>query len=264
MKGLATLAAHHPGLHRGRAKVVDQSAHRGAKQRLQRLHAQAHARQPQLFLRPAVGPQHATVRRHRQDAFHQRADEFGPPVKVQAQRVAVVVAEPLVFNHAGRQRDQRHRVGVVAAVVARHVQHPQHVAPRVENGRGRTGQEVVGMQVMLVGMHQRRQLFDQRRAHRVGAFGRLGPVHARLQGHLGCARQEVVVTDRMDDGASRVTQHHHALGAFDLAKQHFHDRRSVRVQTLVAFTHLAQVGAAQRRVVGLQGARKPQRDTTLV
>ena len=264
MKHASLRAAGGQGFGARRPEAVHQRRHRQTEQRLHIQPPQCRAGQAQQFKRTAVGAHHAALGRHRQNAFHQRADEVGAVVEVDAQRVAVVVAQPVVLDHARRQLHQRHRVRVVAAVVPGHVQHAQHVAARVDDGRGRAGEEVVGVHVVLVGMHKRGKLLDQRGADGVGALGGLGPVHARLQRHLGGARQEVVVADRMDDGAGRVAQHHHALRALDLAEQHLHHRCGMGVQPVVALAHLQQLGPAQRRVVGPFDARQAQRHAALV
>ena len=170
----------------------------------------------------------------------------------------MVVGEPAVFDHARRHLHQRHGVQVVAAVVARDIEHTEDVAARVEDGRGRAREKVVGVQVVLVGMHERGRLGHQRRAHGVGAFGRLRPVRARCQRHLRGAREKVVVTDRMQDGAGGVGQHHHAVGVDDLLMQHLHHRCGVVVQAQVALARDGQVGAAQGGEVGPLDARHAQ------
>ena len=123
---------------------------------------------------------------------------------------------------------------------------------------------MVGVHVVLVGMHERGYLFDQRGADGVGALGLLRPVHPRLQRNLAGAGQKVVIADRVDDGAGGIAQHHHVLGVDDLLIEHLHHRRGMFVQAQVALAGQRQVGSAHRRVVGPLDARHPQRGTALV
>ena len=247
-----------------RAEAVDQRRHRGAEQRRDGVHAQRRTRQAELLERAAVGADELAVLAHRQDALHQRADELDPAVEVQPHDVAVVVGQPVVLDHARAHLHQAHRVLVVAALVAGDIEHAQDVAARIENGRGRAGQEVVGVHVVLVGMHERGRLLDQRGTDRIGALGLLRPVHAGLQRDLGGAVQEVLIADRVQDRAGGIAQQHHRLAVDDLLVEHLHHRRGMRVQTLVALAHHAQVGSPQRRIVQPLDARQPEGGAALV
>ena len=161
-----------------RAEVVDHRRDRGAEQTGDALRAQRRAADAQLVERAAVRAEQLAVHADDDDAFEQRADELHPVVEVQAHAVLEVVGEPVVLDHARRHAHQAHRVLVVGAVITGHVEHTKDVAARVEDRRRRAGEETVGMHEMLARVHQRRRLFEQRRADRVGALGVLGPAHA--------------------------------------------------------------------------------------
>ncbi|EWS53821.1 hypothetical protein X551_03373 [Methylibium sp. T29] len=253
--------------HRGarqRTAAVDDGTERRAQQAGHGVHAQRGAAHAQQVERTAVGAEQPAVAVDREDAFEQRADELHARMDVQTERVAEVVVQPVVLDHARRHLDQPHGVLVVAAPVARHVEHAQDVAARVEDGRGLAGQEVVGVHEVLVGMHQHRGLVDQRGAHAVGALRALGPVDAGRQRHLAGLFEEVFVADGVEDGALRVGQHDHALGLHDLVEQQFHHRRRVGEQAAVALAGDGEVGAAERCVVGRADAAQAQRGTALV
>jgi hypothetical protein len=246
------------------AEVVDQHRQRHAEQAGDAGHAQGRAADAQLVQRTPVGAEEAAVAAEREDAFHQRADELGPRMEVQAQRVAEVIGEPVVLDHARRHLHQPHRVVVVRALVAGDVEHAQHVAARVEDRRGGAGQEAVLAHEMLVGMHERRLLGDQRGADRVRALAGLGPVRAGRQRHLRRAAQEVVVPDRVQHRALRIGQHDHAFGGQDLLEQHLHHRRGVFVEAAVALAGDGQVGADHARMVRAVDARQPEGRAALV
>ena len=239
-----------------RAEVIDEQRGRGAQQARDRVHAHRRAGQADVVERTAVRADDAAVARHRQNAFHQRADEIDAAVQVQPHHLAEIVRETVVLDHAGRHLDEAHRVLVKAPVVARHVEHTEDVAARIENRRSLATQELVGVQEVLVGIDHDGPLVDQRGADGVRALRRFGPVHARLQRHLRGLGKKVVVADRVQDGAAGIGQHHHALRVHDLLEEHFHHRRGVRVQALVALAHIVQVGPAERREVGRLDARQ--------
>ena len=109
--------------------------------------------------------------------------------KCSRSRVAEVVGQPVVLDHARRHAHQPHRVLVVRALVAGHVEHAQHVAARIEDRRGRAGEEAVGVHEVLVGMHERRAPRSNSAVPmRVGALALLGPVDAGRQRDLRRAR----------------------------------------------------------------------------
>jgi hypothetical protein len=246
------------------AEMVDHLRRRQAEQRLQRLVAQGHAGDAELVERALVGADDAAVGADDEDALHQRADELDLAVEVQAQAVAAGVAEPVVLDHAGRHAHQAHRVAVVGAVVARDVEHAEDVAARVEDGRGRAGEEAVGVHEVLVGMHERGPLLEEGGAHRVGALALLGPVDAGREGDLGGALEEAVVAHRMQHGALGVAQHDHALGAGDVAEQHLHHRRGVVAQALGALAGDAEVAAQDAAVFGRVDPGQPERGAAVV
>ena len=264
---METRAAGHAQLHRQlqrRTEVVGECRHAGAEQARQRVRAQRHRAHVELVERAAVGAEDLAAVAEHENAFEQGADELDPAVEVNAQPVAVVVAEPVVLDHARRHAHQAHRVLVERTLVARHVEHAQHVAARVEDRRGRAGEEVVGVHEVLAGMHERGHGLEQRGADRVRAFRVLGPVHARRQRDLAGTAQEVVVADRVQDRALRVGQHDHAFGAGDLLEQHFHHRRGMRKQALVALARDGQVAAHHRLVLGPLDARQAEGVAALV
>ena len=104
---------------------------------------------------------------------------------------------------------------------------------------------MVGVEVVFISVHQRGCLGHQRRAHCIGAFGRLRPIGPWRQGHLGRALEKIIVTNGMQDGARGIGEHHHAGGVDDLLVQHFHHRCSMVVQAHVALARDRQIGHAQ-------------------
>ncbi len=121
-----------------------------------------------------------------------------------------------------------------------HVEHAHDLTGVVEDRRGRTGEKTVDRQKVLLGVDQRRRFGEQRRAHGVGALGRLGPVHAARQRHLLHTLHEVLVAHHLQRVALRVGQRHDALGEKDLLAQHLHHRRGVFEQALVLLAQLAR------------------------
>ena len=245
-------------LRQRRTEAVHQCRHAGAEQRGQRVHAQRSAAQAELLQRATVGAHQLAVLADGEDALHQRADEFDAAVEMQAHHVAVVVGEPVVLDHPRAHLHQPHRVLVVGALVAGHIQHAEDVAARIQDRRGRARQEMVGVHVVLVRVDERGRLLDQRRADRVRALGLLGPVDAGLQRDLRGTGQEVVVADRMDDRAGGIAQHDHRVAVDDLLVEHLHDRRGMGVEALVALAGHDQVRSPERREVETLDARQAE------
>lgn len=177
----------------GAAGVVHHLRQRGAEHRLQALAAQPRGAAAEQLKRTAVGTEDAAIGVDGDHALLQRAKTLRRGMQVQLEPTAEAVSEPLVLNHARRHARQRQRVRVVGALVARHVDHAQHAASVVKDRRGRTGEEVVGAQKVLARMNHRGLLFDQRRAHRVGALGRFRPHRPRRQRDPVCALQKVSI-----------------------------------------------------------------------
>ena len=177
--------------------------------------------------------------------------------------MTVVVRHPMVLDHAGRHLHQAHRVRVVRAVIAGHVEHTEHVAARIEDRRRRAGEELVGVHEVLVGMNDDGLLGDEGRAHAVGALVRLGPVDARGQRDLRRPLHEIFMADGVQHGAFGIDEHHHALGGQDLLQQQLHHRHGVHVQPVVALARNDEVRARARAVVRADAAQA-QRSTTLM
>ncbi len=207
---------------------------------------QRRIRQSELEQAVAVGGQEAAAGAERGYAFHQRADEFRPDVEVQRDRVFKGGGKQLVLYHQRRHAHQGHGVLVEAALVARNVEHTDHVAKMVGDGGGGTGQEVVGRQVVLVGVDQGRRIFGNGGADRIGAPAFFGPGHAGLQRDAVGLFQEVVIAERMDDYPVGVGQDHHIVSVDDLLIQGFHGRQGVGVQQAVLFYQYIEVTARQR------------------
>ena len=77
----------------------------------------------------------------------------------------------------------------------------QHVAARVEDGRGRAGQELVRVDAVLMRVNQRGHLFEQRSADGFLAFRVLGPVRARRQRALSARCRKLSSPTELQDGA---------------------------------------------------------------
>jgi len=135
----------------------------------------------------------------------------------------------------------------------------QHVAARVEDGRGRAGQELVRVDAVLMRVNQRGHLFEQRSADGFLAFRVLGPVRARRQRALSARCRKLPSPTELQVGAVRIGQHDHAVGVHDLLEQHVHHRRGVGRQALVAFARHDEVAAHQRFEIAAGDARQPIR-----
>ena len=247
-----------------RSEQVSQCPERYAEQGLDRVLAQGRAAHAELFDGAPVGADDAAIRANRDDALQQCADQIGPLMDVQAHALAIVFRQPAVLDHARRHLHQRQGVMVVAAGVTGHIQHAQHVAARIQDGCSRAGQEVVGVQKVLVGMDQRGRLRHECRPHGIRALGRLRPVGTWTQGHLGGAAQKVIVTNGVDDDARGIGQEDHAFRLDDLLVQHGHHGRCVLMQPAVALQGEVQVSATNERVIRRLDARDAQRLTALV
>ncbi len=242
-----------------RAHPVDQLRARHVEQRRERMRTQRGQRHAELELRAAVRGQKAAVGGERDDSFHQRAEKFRPAVKRHLQRLLERRRKQMVLDHLHRHLRERHRVLVIAAMVARHVQHADHVAVRIENRHARTGQEVVRREKVLVAVHDHRTELGQRRADRVGALPVLRPVRAGAQRDALRTAQEVVVADRMQDQPFRIGQHDHALRIDDLLVQRLHHRHRVHAQHAVLLALEREFGGGQHIVVGACGRLQAER-----
>ena len=216
------------------------------------MRTQSGERDAELELRAAIGGQKAAVEREGSDAFHQRAEEFRAAMKGDLQRVAERAREQMIFDHLHRHLRERHRVLVIAAAIARHVEHTDHLAVRVEDRHARAREEPVGRQIVLIAMDDRCAALGQRRTDGVRALAVFGPVRARTKRDLFRALKEIVVADRMEDEAVRIRQHDHALRIDDLLVQRFHDGQGMRRQYAVLFQLEREVGTGQHVVVGLR------------
>ncbi len=233
-----------------RAHAVDQLRAGDVEQRRQRVRAQRGERHAELELRAAIGRQEAAVGRERDDPLHQRAEELRAAMERHLQRFLKGRRKQMILDHLHRHLRERHRVLVIAAVVARHVEHADRVAVRIQDRHARTGQEAVRGQEVLVAVDDHRTQLGQRRADRVGALATLRPVRAGTQRDLLRAAQEIVVADRMQDQPFRIGQHDHALRVDDLLVQRLHHRHRVHAQhpALLALEHQCRV--RQHVVVG--------------
>ncbi|EDT00435.1 hypothetical protein BamIOP4010DRAFT_6044 [Burkholderia ambifaria IOP40-10] len=214
------------------------------------MRAQRGERHPELELRTAVGRQEAAVRGERDDPFHQGAEEFGAAVERHLQRLLEGRREQVVLDHLHRHLRERHRVLMIAAVVARHVEHADRVAVRIEDRHARAGQEMVRRKEVLVAVHDHRAQLRERGADRVGALPVLRPVRAGAQRDAFRAPQEIVVADRMQDQPFRIGQHDHALRIDDLLVQRLHHGHRMHAQHAVLLALERQRGAGQQVVVG--------------
>jgi len=163
----------------------------------------------------------------------------------------------LVFDHLRRHAHQRHRVPVIAAMVAGDIEHAEQTTLVVEDRRGRTGEEVVCIEIMLAAVHQCRHLFRERGADCVRALAALGPVGARLDRHLFRLFQKIIVAARMQHHAVGVGEKDDAVRVFDLFVQRIHDRQREVAQPAVLLQQQIQIaapGMAEVRQVGLMQA----------
>ena len=122
---------------------------------------------------------------------------------------------------------------VKAALVAGDIQHADDIAPVIGDRCRGARQEVIGGQVMLVRMDQRRYFFRDGRADGIRAAALFRPCHARLQRHAVGFLQEIIVAQRMHDHAVGIRQDHHIVRVDDLLVQGFHGGQCVRVQHAV-------------------------------
>src|SRR3954465_11490003 len=119
------------------------------------MRSQAGERQSQLELRTTVGRQEAAVAGERDDAFHQRAEKFGPSVKGNLQRVAKGIGKQMILDHLYGHLCQRHGVLVITAMGARDGEHPDQIAVRSEDRYARAREKTIGSQIVLFAMHDR-------------------------------------------------------------------------------------------------------------
>ena len=172
---------------------------------------------------------------------------------MQGDAILISRGEQLVLDHLRRHAHQRHGVAVEAVAVARDVEHADHRAARIEDGRSRAGEDVVGLQIMLVGVHQRRRAFRDRGADGVRAAPLFGPRHAGRQRDAVGALDEIVVAQRMHDHALRIGQDHHVGGVDDLLVQRLHHRQRVGVEHAVLIDDAGKVGLGERTEIGVVG-----------
>ncbi len=192
----------------------------------------------------AVGGQYATILVEGEQRLEHGAYQLLLDMTVQQETVREGVREHLVLDGLHRQIDQRQAVMRRIARVAGDVKHAEHAAARVEDGRGRTGEEMVGREEVLRAVHRHWHLFHQRGTDGVGALAFLRPFDAGRQRDLGCAVEEGLVANRMDDETRGIGQHDHAARAGDLRVQAVHHRRRVLEQRLVALAFGQQQVAA--------------------
>jgi hypothetical protein len=190
--------------------------------------------------------------RERGDAFHERADELGPGVEVQGDRVFESGGEQLVLDHQCRHPHQGHGVLVEAAPVAADVEHADDRAMVVDDGRGGAGEEVVRGQVVLVGVHGSGRLFGERSADRVRSLALLGPVDARRQCDAVGFFEKVGIAQRMQDYAARVGEQDRVVRVGDLLVKRLHCRHRVAVQHAVLFDQRRESGDGKGIEVGTQ------------
>jgi hypothetical protein len=155
---------------------------------------------------------------------------------VQPHDEVVVVAgvKDPVFDHAGSRSDQRKGVRVVAAVVARDVEHAAQLAIRGAHRRGGAGQEAVALEVVLGAMYDHGPALGQRGANGVGATVGFVPQSARAQRDTVSARNKVQVTQAVQQEATRIRQNHQAARVTHLVGHEGHDRAGVRQEVVLA------------------------------
>ena len=216
-------------------------------------------RQAQLKLGAAVGRQKTSVQREDDDAFDQSAQEFRAAMKVNPHGVGKHIGKHVVFDHLRRHAHQRHGVLVVAALIARHVQCAHDLAVGVKDGGAGAGQELVGLQKVVVPMHDHGLALGQGGANRVGAFALFGPFHAGHQGHAGGFFQKIGIAQRVQDQPVARRQQHHAVRVGNLFVQGFHDGAGVLVQQAVFITGVGNGRGLQLGEVGFFRSLEPER-----
>jgi hypothetical protein len=111
---------------------------------------------------------------------------------------------------------------VLAALIARDVEHATQAAIRGHHRGGRAGQEAVAIQIMLGAVDHHRGLFGQGGANGVGATVLFQPECARAQGHPLGALQKIRITLGVQQHALRVREDDHAARIAHLIKHKLH------------------------------------------
>jgi hypothetical protein len=222
---------------------------------IERERADGCARQAEHGQRHRVGTDDPAVFRQRQQTFGDGADAFWPSVQAQSHGRTVLRLEELVLDHAGRRADQAEGVRVVAAPVARDVEHAEQLARRVGNRRCGAGQEGIALQVVLGAMHDDSGAGGQRGADGIGAAPLLVPDRAGAQRNAGRLVGKPGVAQRVQQHALRVGQDDHAVAVTDLLAQKFHHRPCMRHQGVPVFQRACQLRArcmrcARRAAIG--------------
>ena len=134
--------------------------------------------QAELELRAAIRGQKAAVAGEGSDAFHQGTEKFRAAMKCDLQGFAERVGKQMILDHLHGHFCERHGVLVIAAMVARDVEHADEIAVRIENRHAGAGQEPVGGEIVLLAVHDGCAALGERCADCIGALPVFRPVRA--------------------------------------------------------------------------------------
>ena len=197
--------------------------------------------------RSGVGADDPTVLGQGQQTFGHGADTLRPRMQAQLEPAAVARFEQVVLDHACRRANQSQGVPVVAAVIARDVQHTEQLPRRVSDRRGCTGQERIALEVMLCAVHDDRGAVGERGADRIGASPLLVPDRSRPQRDACSLFREAGVTHRVQEHALRIREDDHAVGVADLSAKELHHRARIRNNDAAEFQRTRQLRARRMR-----------------
>ncbi|MNZ89502.1 hypothetical protein D3C78_1084290 [compost metagenome] len=156
--------------------LIEQFQQRDLEQALDTDPRQADAQQ---IVGPAIGRQHLAAFIENQQASPLAVEVVQPGVERQLEMLAMEqVEDQPVFHGLAHHLDHAQGVGWRQVAVAGHVQHRDHLALGIENRRGGTGHEAVGLEEMFVVLDVHGLFTGQGGANGVGAGATFHPAGA--------------------------------------------------------------------------------------
>lgn len=212
---------------------------------------------------PIGADQHAIGKR--QHAFARRAEQRTVGVQPQHGAVLESFGEEPVLDLLGGEPHQAERVDMADRRGACHIERTGDHTARIDQRRGRAGQNPVALEEVLGAVHCNRLALDQRRADRIGAGVGFAPRHAGPQRHLRRTPRKFVGADHIEDDAGRIGENDDTAGQTCIALQSIEFRPREAAEPVVAFLKFAQFAGGgrldQRRAAGVQplaGAALPR------
>ncbi|MNO87147.1 hypothetical protein D3C76_785650 [compost metagenome] len=202
--------------------LIQQLQQRDLEQALDTDPRQAHAEQ---VVGAAVGGQHLAALIENQQAGPLAVEVVQAGVESQLKMLAVEqVEDQPVFHGLAHHLDHAQGVGWRQVAVAGHVQHRDHLALGIENRRGGTGHEAVGLEEVLIVLDVHRLLAGQGGTDRIGPAAALHPTGARAEATGQARLDKPLGAPGRQHLALIVGEHDQAIGVAQdvfVIRQHF-------------------------------------------